>query len=85
MTKAGDDVEKRAAFRMPLKAGPHTITVAFLERTEAVNPPLGSILMLAVGEETLETTTCRGRLLGSESTESTPGEGIFRKVDMFAG
>ena len=38
MTKAGDDVEKRAAFRMPLKAGPHTITVAFLERTAAVNP-----------------------------------------------
>ncbi|MEP7310852.1 MAG: DUF1592 domain-containing protein [Acidobacteriota bacterium] len=38
MTKAGDDVEKRAAFRMPLKAGPHTITVAFLERTTAVNP-----------------------------------------------
>ena len=26
------------AFRMPLKAGPHTITVAFLERTDAVNP-----------------------------------------------
>jgi hypothetical protein len=38
MTKAGDDVEKRAAFRMPLKAGPHTITVAFLERTAAENP-----------------------------------------------
>src|SRR6476660_3075229 len=38
MTKAGDDVEKRAAFRMPLKAGPHTITVAFLERTTAENP-----------------------------------------------
>jgi hypothetical protein len=38
MTKAGDDVEKRAAFRMPLKAGPHTITVAFLERSAAVNP-----------------------------------------------
>jgi hypothetical protein len=38
MTKAGDDVETRAAFRMPLKAGPHTITVAFLERTAALNP-----------------------------------------------
>jgi mono/diheme cytochrome c family protein len=38
MTKAGDDVEKRAAFRLPLKAGPHTITVAFLERTTAENP-----------------------------------------------
>jgi cytochrome c5 len=38
MTKAGDDVEKRAAFRMPLKAGPHTITVAFVERSAAVNP-----------------------------------------------
>jgi hypothetical protein len=37
MTKAGDDVE-RAAFPMPLKAGPYTITVAFLERTAAVNP-----------------------------------------------
>ena len=38
MTKAGDDVEKRAAFRMPLKAGPHIITAAFLERTDAMNP-----------------------------------------------
>ncbi len=38
MTKAGDEVEARAAFKMPLKAGPHTITVAFLERTAALNP-----------------------------------------------
>jgi mono/diheme cytochrome c family protein len=38
MTKAGDDVEARAHFRMPLKAGPHTISVAFLERTAAPNP-----------------------------------------------
>ncbi len=38
MTKAGDDVEARAAFKIPLKAGPHTITVAFLERTSAANP-----------------------------------------------
>jgi hypothetical protein len=38
MTKAGDDVEKRAAFRLPLKAGPHTITVAFIERSAALNP-----------------------------------------------
>jgi cytochrome c5 len=35
MTKTGDDVEARAQFRMPLKAGPHVITVAFLERTAA--------------------------------------------------
>jgi cytochrome c5 len=38
MTKAGDDVEARAHVRIPLKAGPHVITAAFLERTEAVNP-----------------------------------------------
>ena len=38
MTKAGDDVETRAHFRIPLKAGPHTISVAFLERTAAPNP-----------------------------------------------
>ena len=38
MTKAGDDVEARAHFRMPLKAGPHTVTVAFLNRTAAANP-----------------------------------------------
>jgi mono/diheme cytochrome c family protein len=38
MTKAGDDVEARAHFRMKLKAGPHTISVAFLERTSAANP-----------------------------------------------
>ncbi len=38
MTKAGDDVEARAHIRIPLKAGPHVITAAFLERTEAVNP-----------------------------------------------
>jgi mono/diheme cytochrome c family protein len=38
MTKAGDDVEARAHIRIPLKAGPHVITSAFLERTDAINP-----------------------------------------------
>jgi len=38
MTKAGDDVEARAHVRIPLKAGPHVITAAFLERTDAINP-----------------------------------------------
>ncbi len=38
MTKAGDDVEARAHFRIPLKAGPHTISVAFVERSAATNP-----------------------------------------------
>src|SRR5438552_1930097 len=38
MTKAGDDVEARAHVRIPLKAGPHVITAAFLERSDAVNP-----------------------------------------------
>ncbi len=38
MTKAGDDVEARAHIRLPLKAGPHVISAAFLERTGAINP-----------------------------------------------
>src|SRR5207244_6124204 len=38
MTKAGDDVEARAHVRIPLQAGPHVITAAFLERSDAVNP-----------------------------------------------
>jgi hypothetical protein len=38
MTKAGDDVEARAHVRIPLKAGPHVVTAAFLERTDAINP-----------------------------------------------
>ncbi len=38
MTKAGDDVEARAHIRIPLKAGPHVITAAFLERSDAINP-----------------------------------------------
>jgi len=38
MTKAGDDVEARAHVRIPLKAGPHVITAAFLERSDAINP-----------------------------------------------
>src|SRR6185436_13980875 len=32
------DVEARAHIRVPLKAGPHVITAAFLERTDAINP-----------------------------------------------
>jgi mono/diheme cytochrome c family protein len=38
MTKAGDDVDGRAHIRIPLKAGPHVITAAFLERSDALNP-----------------------------------------------
>jgi mono/diheme cytochrome c family protein len=38
MTKAGDDVEARAHIRIPLKAGPHVISAAFVERTDAINP-----------------------------------------------
>ena len=38
MTKAGDDVEERAHIRIPLKAGPHVISAAFIERSDAVNP-----------------------------------------------
>jgi len=38
MTKAGDDIEARAHVRLPLKAGPHVITAAFLERSDALNP-----------------------------------------------
>ena len=38
MTKAGDDVDGRAHVRIPLKAGPHVITAAFLERSDALNP-----------------------------------------------
>ena len=36
-TLAGDDVEARARVRVPLKAGPHTIGVAFIEKTAAQN------------------------------------------------
>ena len=36
-TLAGDDVEARARVRVPLTAGPHTIGVAFIEKTAAQN------------------------------------------------
>ena len=36
-TLAGDDVEARARVRIPLKAGPHTIGVAFIEKPAAQN------------------------------------------------
>ena len=38
MTKLGDEVDERGRIRIPLKAGPHVITAAFLERTAAYNP-----------------------------------------------
>jgi len=38
MTKLGDEVDERGRIRLPLKAGPHVITAAFLERTAAYNP-----------------------------------------------
>jgi mono/diheme cytochrome c family protein len=38
MTKLGDDVDERGKIRLPLKAGPHVITAAFLERSAAYNP-----------------------------------------------
>ncbi|HYR92303.1 MAG TPA: DUF1592 domain-containing protein [Terriglobia bacterium] len=38
MTKLGDEIDERGHIRIPLKAGPHVITAAFLERTAAPNP-----------------------------------------------
>jgi cytochrome c551/c552 len=38
MTKLGDEVDERGHIRIPLKAGPHVITAAFVERTAASNP-----------------------------------------------
>jgi mono/diheme cytochrome c family protein len=38
MTKLGDEIDERGRIRLPLKAGPHVITAAFLERTAAYNP-----------------------------------------------
>ncbi|MBI2150839.1 MAG: DUF1592 domain-containing protein, partial [Acidobacteria bacterium] len=38
MTKLGDDIDERGRIRIPLKAGPHVITAAFLQRTAAANP-----------------------------------------------
>jgi hypothetical protein len=36
-TTTGDDVDGRFTVRVPLKAGPHTISVAFIEKTHARN------------------------------------------------
>jgi hypothetical protein len=38
MTKLGDEIDERGHIRLPLKAGPHVITAAFLERSAAANP-----------------------------------------------
>src|SRR5215471_5517157 len=38
MTKLGDDIDERGRIRLALKAGPHVITAAFLERSAAANP-----------------------------------------------
>jgi len=38
MTKLGDEVDERGRIRLALKAGPHVITAAFIERTAAYNP-----------------------------------------------
>lgn len=38
MTKLGDEIDERGRARVPLKAGPHVITAAFLARTAAPNP-----------------------------------------------
>src|SRR5207253_6414491 len=38
MTKLGDEIDERGHIRLPLKAGPHVITAAFLERSGAANP-----------------------------------------------
>jgi hypothetical protein len=38
MTKLGDDVDERGRVRVHLKAGPHVIGAAFVERTQAPNP-----------------------------------------------
>src|SRR6266850_1178420 len=38
MTRLGDEVDERGRIRIPLKAGPHVISAAFLERTAAYNP-----------------------------------------------
>ena len=38
MTKLGDEVDERGRIRLALKAGPHVITAAFIERTSAYNP-----------------------------------------------
>src|SRR5215475_6277113 len=38
MTRLGDEIDERGHIRLPLKAGPHVITAAFLERSAAANP-----------------------------------------------
>src|SRR6185369_13256739 len=38
MTKLGDEIDERGRVRVSLKAGPHVITAAFLERSAASNP-----------------------------------------------
>jgi hypothetical protein len=38
MTKLGDEIDERGHLRLALKAGPHVITAAFIERTAAANP-----------------------------------------------
>ena len=38
MTKLGDEIDERGHIRLPLKAGRHVITAAFLERSAAANP-----------------------------------------------
>jgi hypothetical protein len=38
MTKLGDEIDERGHVRVQLKAGPHVITAAFLERSAAANP-----------------------------------------------
>src|SRR5262245_38261937 len=38
MTKLGDEIDERGHIKLSLKAGPHVITAAFLERSAASNP-----------------------------------------------
>jgi hypothetical protein len=38
MTKLGDEIDERGHIRLPLTAGPHVITAAFVERSAAFNP-----------------------------------------------
>jgi len=38
MTKLGDEIDERGHLRLALKAGPHVVTAAFLERSAAANP-----------------------------------------------
>jgi hypothetical protein len=38
MTKLGDEIDERGHIRLALKAGPHVVTAAFVERSAAFNP-----------------------------------------------